>query len=174
MELLQLLEVRAEAEATMQVDTRRQIRDFADEALREAAKRSGDPDRYLAIDAAHEERRLVHLAQLQEQRTLPADADVEAWMCRFTSMWDEAGERATADGFPEPPRQFFVAGARATDVALKQSPLSPPIRANARDTTAAVGSPLRHAAAAELQQEDKLASYRGRPITEMPVFDDGA
>jgi hypothetical protein len=171
-ELLRLLEMREQAEAALPADMRRPISDFADEALREAAERSGDPDEYLAIHAAHRERRDAHFAQLLARRRPSLPDDLDAYLSLWESLSPEAGELAAAEGLPEPLRRFSVASAPATDPTRERPTLPPPVRPDV-DNAAAMGALVGHAMTAGLQHEDKLAHYRGRPITETPLFDDG-
>jgi hypothetical protein len=100
LELLRLLEVRAAAEADQVPDERKPLSTLAEEALQEAAARSGDPAAFLEAHRQHAERRELHLPRLLP--ALSETADIKAYLAEFWQAWVRAGELAAADGFPKP------------------------------------------------------------------------
>ena len=107
-ELLDLLQAAEEEESAKPEDTRPPLDQLLEQARQQSAAKSGDPDAWLAADAAHAESRAAHYRRLMGECGASMQ-DIAAYMSASLVAWTQAGNLAIADGFPDPDRKQVVA-----------------------------------------------------------------
>lgn len=96
LQLLSLLQQRAEVEAEQIEDTRPPLDSLIERDRQQAAARSDNPEKWLEADAAHWECHRRNYDRLVGERR-DDTLDIDAWMTASLSAWRRAGELAAAE-----------------------------------------------------------------------------
>ena len=96
LQLLSLLQQRAEVEAEQVEDTRPPLEQLLEHARQQSAAKSGDPEKWLEADEAYWGYHRRHYQRLVGERRSDAQ-DINAWMTVSLAAWNEAGQLAAAE-----------------------------------------------------------------------------